>query len=236
MALPVASAMSRPPLSVVIPARLEAERLPLLLADLQQGPAGLVRETFVVDSSPEPDTAAVARLAGAQVLRSEANRGRQLQVGIAAATAPWLLLLHADSRLPTDWGTRMERAMAQAPAAWYFDFQVAAAGLKLRLLEWAVHWRCQLRALPYGDQGLLLPRALLERAGGMRPLPLMEDLDLIQRLQPLAPIRRLGLPLAVHGRRWKRDGVLRTAQRNASLRRAWRQGATEDDLAQRYYR
>ena len=228
--------MSRPPLSVVIPARLEAERLPLLLADLQQGPAGLVRETFVVDSSPEADTAAVARLAGAQVLRSEANRGRQLQVGIAAGTAPWLLLLHADARLPTDWGTRMERTMAKAPAAWYFDFQVAAAGLNLRLLEWAVHGRCQLRALPYGDQGLLLPRALLERAGGMRPLPLMEDLDLIQRLQPLAPIRRLGLPLAVHGRRWKRDGVLRTAQRNAALRRAWRQGATEDDLAQRYYR
>ena len=66
--------MSRPPLAVVIPARLEAERLPLLLADLQQGPAGLVRETIVVDSSPEPDTAAVARQAGAQVLRSEANR------------------------------------------------------------------------------------------------------------------------------------------------------------------
>ena len=228
--------MSRPPLAVVIPARLEAERLPLLLADLQQAPTGLVRETIVVDSSPEPDTAAVAQRAGAQVLRSGANRGRQLQVGIAAATAPWLLLLHADSRLPMGWGTRVERAIADEPAAWYFDFQVAAAGLNLRLLEWAVHWRCQLRALPYGDQGLLLPRALLEQAGGMRPLALMEDLDLIQRLQPLAPIRRLGLPLAVHGRRWRRDGVLKTAQRNAALRRAWRQGATEDELAQRYYR
>lgn len=228
--------MKRPSLAVVIPARQEAQRLPLLLADLQQAPLGLETELIVVDSSADPGTADVAQLAGAQVIRCAANRGLQLQVGIAASTSPWLLLLHADCRLPARWGASVEQAMGQAPAAWYFDFQVAAAGLPLRLLELAVQLRCMIRALPYGDQGLLLPRALLEQAGGMRPLPLMEDLDLIQRLQPLAPLRRLGQPLAVDGRRWRRDGVLRTAERNAGLRRAWRRGATAQELAQRYYR
>ena len=228
--------MKRPSLAVVIPARQEAQRLPLLLADLQQAPLGLETELIVVDSSADPGTADVAQLAGAQVIRCAANRGLQLQVGIAASTSPWLLLLHADCRLPARWGASVEQAMGQAPAAWYFDFQVAAAGLPLRLLELAVQLRCMIRALPYGDQGLLLPRALLEQAGGMRPLPLMEDLDLVQRLQPLAPLRRLGQPLAVDGRRWRRDGVLRTAERNAGLRRAWRRGATAQELAQRYYR
>jgi len=228
--------MNRPSLTVVIPARQEAQRLPLLLADLQQAPPDLVTETIVVDSSPDPETAAVAQLAGAQVVRSQANRGLQLQVGIGASTSRWLLLLHADSRLPLHWGALVERAMTKPPAAWYFDFKVTAAGANLRLLEFAVQWRCRIRALPYGDQGLLLPRSLLNQAGGMRPLPLMEDLDLIQRLQPLAPIRRLGQPLTIDGRRWKRDGVLRTAQRNAALRRDWRQGAIAEALAQRYYR
>ena len=228
--------MKRPSLAVVIPARQEAQRLPLLLADLQQAPLGLETELIVVDSSADPGTADVAQLAGAQVIRCAANRGLQLQVGIAASTSPWLLLLHADCRLPARWGASVEQAMGQAPAAWYFDFQVAAAGLPLRLLELAVQLRCRIRALPYGDQGLLLPRSLLEQAGGMRPLPLMEDLDLVQRLQPLAPLRRLGQPLAVDGRRWRRDGVLRTAERNAALRRAWRRGATAQELAQRYYR
>ena len=225
-------------LAVIIPARQEAQRLPLLLADLQQAPLGLETKLIVVDSSPDQGTADVAQLAGAQVIRCTANRGLQLQVGIAAATSPWLLLLHADCRLPARWGASVERAMGQAPAAWYFDFQVAAAGirLRLRLLELAVQLRCRIRALPYGDQGLLLPRSLLEQAGGMRPLPLMEDLDLVQRLQHLAPLRRLGQPLAVDGRRWRRDGVLRTAERNAGLRRAWRRGATAQELAQRYYR
>ena len=89
--------------------------------------------------------------------------------------------------------------------------------------------------LPYGDQGLLLPRALLEQAGGMAPLALMEDLDLIERLQALAAIRPLGLPLRVDGRRWRQHGVLGTAWRNARLRQAWRHGSSAETLARRYY-
>ena len=43
-------------------------------------------------------------------------------------------------------------------------------------------WRCRLLALPYGDQGLLIPRGLYEALGGFRPLPLMEDVDLVRRI------------------------------------------------------
>ena len=125
--------------------------------------------------------------------------------------------------------------MAAPEAVWAFDLAVEGPGVALRLLEWAVRLRSQLRRLPYGDQGLLLPRALLERAGGIPPLPLMEDLLLIQRLQHLAPIRRLGCPLQVNGRRWQRHGVLGTAWRNARLRQAWRRGISPQHLAHRYY-
>jgi hypothetical protein len=63
----------------------------------------------------------------------------------------------------------------------------------------------------------------------------MEDLVLIQRLQRLAPIHRLGCPLRVNGRRWRRHGVLGTAWRNARLRQAWRRGMSPQQLAERYY-
>jgi len=228
-----------PHLAVVIPVRNEAQRLPLLLADLAQAPAGLVAERLVVDGGSHDGSGTVARLAGATLLHGPANRGYQLQCGVAASTAPWLLLLHGDARLPRDWGAVVQRALALPPAAWHFDLAVEGGGLPLRLLEGAVGLRCRLRRLPYGDQGLLLPRALLERAGGIRPLPLMEDLELVQRLRPLAPLRSLGLPLRVDGRRWRRHGarlgVLRVAWRNAQLRRAWRRGAGAEELAARYY-
>ena len=227
------------PLAVVIPAREEAQRLPLLLADLATAPAGLIRERLVVDGGSRDGSAALARLGGADVLESPAGRGRQLQRGIAASTAPWLLLLHADARLPPGWANAVQRAInggaAAGSCAWCFDLAVGGMGMGLPLLELAVAWRTRWRQLPYGDQGLLLPRQLLEACGGVAPLPLMEDLDLVLRLRRQAAIRSLGLPLQVDGRRWRRHGVLGTAWRNAGLRRAWRRGCSAEELARRYY-
>ena len=227
--------MRSSPLAVVIPSFNEAERLPRLLADLAAGPADLIAERVVVDGGSRDATPELARLGGAQVVHAPAGRGVQLQRGVAATTAPWLLLLHADCRLQRGWAMALRRAMASPEAAWAFDLVVEGPGLSLRLLEQAVRLRTQLRQLPYGDQGLLLSRTLLERAGGIPALPLMEDLLLIQRLQHLVPIRRLGCPLQVNGRRWRRHGVFGTAWRNAQLRHAWRRGSSAERLAQRYY-
>jgi rSAM/selenodomain-associated transferase 2 len=225
-------------LAVVIPTRQEASRLPLLLADLRAAPPGLISELVVVDGGSGDATATAAALAGAQVLHTAPSRGGQLRAGVAATTAPWLLLLHGDARLPQGWPCAVGAALA-APqgdggCAWCFDLAVAGPGLPLRLLELAVFWRTRLRRLPYGDQGLLLPRALLERCGGIAPLPLMEDLELMLRLRRHARIHGLGLPLLVDGRRWRRLGVLGTAWRNAALRQAWRRGCDPAELAKRY--
>lgn len=222
-------------LAVVIPTWNEAERLPALLADLAQAPPGLISERVVADGGSRDGTALLARLSGAQVLASAPGRGRQLQRGIAATTAPWLLLLHADARLCRTWPDVVQQAMQEPAAAWAFDLAIDAGGLSLRLVELAVRLRSQLRQRPYGDQGLLLPRALLLQAGGMPALDLMEDLALIERLQPLTSIRRLAQPLRVDGRRWRQLGVARTTWRNARLRRAWRCGASASSLARLYY-
>ncbi|MFO7629292.1 MAG: TIGR04283 family arsenosugar biosynthesis glycosyltransferase, partial [Prochlorococcaceae cyanobacterium] len=246
--------LAMPQLAVVIPARNEAARLPLLLADLARcGPLRL--ELIVVDGGSSDGTAAVAQLAGARVLASAPGRGQQLAAGVAATSAPWLLLLHADARLPADWAaviagviaeviaTRGEHparssrpaARSSSPAAWYFDLAIEGAGPALRLLEAAVALRSRWRQLPYGDQGLLLPRALLLAAGGVRPLPLMEDLELVQRLRRQARLLPLKRRLRLSDRRWRQLGVLGAALANARLRRAWRRGVSEDELASLYY-
>lgn len=222
------------PLAVVIPARQEASRLPSLLADLASAPE-LVGEVWVVDGGSRDATVAVARLAGAHVLVSAPSRGGQLQRGIAASTAPWLLLLHADGRLPGGWAQAIQQAMRQGPSiGWAFHLGITGASIGLRLVEQLVTWRTAMAQLPYGDQGLLLSRALLEQVGGIQPLPLMEDLELVLRLRAVAPIRLLPGRFLVDGRRWQRLGLLRTCWSNAQLRRAWRQGQDPVLLAERY--
>jgi hypothetical protein len=96
--------------------------------------------------------------------------------------------------------------------------------------------RSRWRRLPYGDQGLLLSRRLHEAAGGIAPLPLMEDLEFVQRLRRHGRISLLPLALLVNGRRWRRLGVWQTLLANARLRRAWRRGAPVEQLLERYYR
>jgi rSAM/selenodomain-associated transferase 2 len=222
------------PLAVVIPARNEAARLPSLLADLALAP-DLVREICVVDGSSTDATNVVARLAGALVLRERPNRGLQLQRGIAATTAPWLLLLHGDGRLPTGWAKTLEQALRHGPeCCWAFHLGIEGSSLGLRLVEQLVAWRTRLVQLPYGDQGLLVERQTLARVGGVAPIPLMEDLDAVLRLRAVVPIRQLAGRYQVDGRRWHQLGWLRTSWRNAQLRRAWRRGTDPNVLAQRY--
>lgn len=224
------------PLSVVIPVRDEARALPPLLADLATAPE-LVAEVLVVDGGSRDASAAAAALAGARVLASPPGRGGQLRCGVAASRAAWLLLLHGDVRLPPDWAASVAAAIGRGESrAWAFHLAIAGRDPALRLVELGVTLRSRWRALPYGDQGLLLSRALYERAGGIAPLPLMEDLEFVERLRRLAPIGLLPGGLQVSDRRWRRLGVWQTALANARLRRAWRRGEPAERLASRYNR
>jgi rSAM/selenodomain-associated transferase 2 len=233
-------------IAVVIAVRNEAERLPLLLADLHQGELPLA-ELVVVDGSSTDATATVARLAGARVVRGAPSRGGQLALGAAVTQADWLLFLHGDGRLPAGWDRAIARELARAiatpqrpnwkyqPSAWYFRLAIDAALPALRLVEWAVALRSQWRQLPYGDQGLLVSRRLYLQVGGFARLPLMEDLDLVLRLKPHCRLRCLGVPLRVDGRRWIERGVWAVGWSNWLLRRAWRRGVASQELASRYY-
>ena len=68
-------------------------------------------------------------------------------------------------------------------------------------------------ALPYGDQGLLIARALYDEVGGFAAIPLMEDVDLVRRLgrRRLAPI---AVPLYSSARRYLDEGYIRRPLRN----------------------
>lgn len=91
-------------ISVVIPARDEADRIgPLLDAILGAGPAGMA-EVIVVDDQSSDATASVAAAAGATVISGTAlpagwaGKAWALQQGIEAATSEWVVTLDADTR------------------------------------------------------------------------------------------------------------------------------------------
>src|SRR5262249_27854315 len=147
--------------------------------------AAIVGEVIVADSSSSDETAAHARAAGARVVVAPRGRGSQLAAGAATATGDWFLFLHADCRPEPGWedavGAFLAGPKAQSHAG-YFDLALDDPAPAARRLERIVAWRCWALALPYGDQGLLIARALYDAVGGFRSLPLMEDVDLVRRL------------------------------------------------------
>src|SRR3989442_815537 len=79
-----------------------------------------------------------------------------------------------------------------------------------RFIELGQTLRQALYGLPYGDQGLLVRRALLEGVGGFPELPLLEDVALLRALRRHTRVRTLPAALVTSGRRYRRDGVVRT--------------------------
>jgi rSAM/selenodomain-associated transferase 2 len=206
-------------ISVVIPTlNAEASLGRTLAALVPAAVDGLVREVIVVDANSTDRTTAIAESAGATVVAAGTGRGAQLAAGAARTRFPWLLFLHADTVLEPGWEREVLRFLegveAQGrPLAAAFRFALDDLGVRPRVLERLVAWRCVLLRIPYGDQGLLVPRPLYDEIGGYRPLPLMEDVDIVRRLGR-ARLRLLQARAVTSAERYRRDGYLRRSSRN----------------------
>jgi rSAM/selenodomain-associated transferase 2 len=216
-------------LSAVIPVLNAEATLPETLAAL----GGAAGEVVVVDGGSTDRTAAVAKAAGARLVAAPRGRGGQLAAGVAEAGGPWLLLLHADTRLGPGWEEAARRAMEAPGRAWHFRFALDDAAPAARRLERAVAWRCRVLGLPYGDQGLLIRRDLLDAVGGIRPLPLMEDVDLVRRIGR-ARLGALDVPAVTSAARWRREGYLRRSARNLLCLGLWFAGVSPRIISRVY--
>src|SRR5581483_7448300 len=181
-------------ISVIIPT-LNAERTlgPTLAALVPAVVDGLVQEAILVDGGSSDETCLIADAAGAHLITAPRGRGTQLDAGAAAARGDWLLFLHADTVLEPSWAEEAKN-----------------------FIERVVSLRCFLFALPYGDQGLLISRQLYDRLGGFRPIPLMEDVDLVRRLKR-SEIAILASRAVTSGARYRREGYLARSLRNLGL-------------------
>jgi rSAM/selenodomain-associated transferase 2 len=193
-----------------------APALPAALAQFDNAKAeGLVADIIVSDGGSVDESVALAQAAGAHVVTGPPGRGEQLAHGAQAARGDWLLFLHADTRLEAGWEAAVTAFIAakgedQAAAfAFALDDDAPAA----RRLERMVEWRCRRLALPYGDQGLLISRKLYDQLGGYRPIPLMEDVDLVRRIGRKR-LTMLDCRAVTGAARYRRDGYLRRSARN----------------------
>ena len=216
-------------LSVVIPTFNAADHL----ADCLDG-TSVADEIVVVDGGSSDSTADIAARHGARLFAAPKGRGLQLRAGAEAARGAWLLFLHADTRLGPQWRAAADAHIRGHPdKAGCFRFRLADPAWQARAVERGVAARTAIFALPYGDQGLLISRRLYDAVGGYRPLPLMEDVDLVRRIGRRRLVA-LGADAFTSSERWRCDGWLRRSSRNLLCLGLYGIGVSPERIARLY--
>ena len=219
-------------LSVVIPALDEAERIEAAIGGALDAPPDPSIELIVVDGGSSDATRELAAAAGARVIACGRGRARQLSAGVRASRGDVLLLLHADTRLPSGWSANVRDALR--------DERVVGGAFRLRFdertpvfrfIEFGARLRSALWRLPYGDQALFMRRSALDAIGGIPDVPIMEDLDLVHRLKRCGRLALLASPALTSARRYRAGGPLRTMLRHWLAAAAWSLGLDRERVA-----
>jgi rSAM/selenodomain-associated transferase 2 len=223
-----------PTLSIIIPVLDEGAMIADALAALapyrERG-----TEVVVVDGGSRDATVEAARPLADRVLAAPRGRGSQMNAGAAAARADVLLFLHADTRLPPDADRIIFLALEQSNRAWgRFDVTIAGRSPLLRVVAAMMNLRSRLTGIATGDQAMFVTREAFAKAGGFPDLPLLEDIVLSRRLKRIGRPVCLAARVTTSGRRWDRDGAVRTILTMWRLRLAFFLGAEPARLARRY--
>ena len=188
-------------LSIIIPAAPDERAHEKLLADL-------------------------APLACEVIVSSETSRAKSLNAGAASARGRYLWFLHADSRVSAGNLEALKTALhQQGDALHYFDLVYAEGGLA-SLNALGANLRARLLDLPYGDQGLCLPKARFEAIGGYPENAAYGEDALFVRRARLSgvPLNRTASSLKTSARAYHEHGWLRlTVQRQRQMIQLMRQ-------------
>lgn len=197
-------------IAVVIPTLDEEEALESLLPQLLEW----ADEVVVSDGGSTDGTREKAVALGVPVVQGPPGRGRQLDLGARSTTAEVLLFLHADTSLPPDARSAIQRAVREGHVGGGFEIRFGGASRLAAVGSRLVNLRSRLTGCPLGDQAQFCTRAIYEELGGFADWPILEDLDMIRRLRKRGRVALLPSPVTTSFRRYGSGGVLQTIATN----------------------
>jgi rSAM/selenodomain-associated transferase 2 len=222
------------PISIIIPTLNSETDLPETLKSLFEGiENNLIRELIISDGGSTDKTKFIANEVGASIVEGYCGRGLQINKGVDKSQGGWILILHADTSLSLDWSVNLMQKINKN-FAYHFKLKIKSKSPFARNLEYWAQIRSKFLGLPYGDQGFLIHRDLLDTIGEFPKIPIMEDIALADKLK--GKIKPLDIMAYTSAEKYHNNGWLRQSMINFLILTQYRFGKDPHKLYRVYYK
>lgn len=225
-------------LSIVVPVLHETEAINPLIEHVRKVGEGEDYEIIVVDGSPEKNT--IDAIKDRDVIKkiSLKGRARQMNAGATVARGEILLFLHVDTKLPQGALRKIREVLQDSMCVGgAFDLELDSDRKSLKFIAWTARIRVRLTQIPYGDQAIFIRKDYFDTLGGYKNIPLMEDVELMERIKKLRrKIYIIKETVRSSPRKWMKEGIFYTTFRNHIIRILYSLGVPPDKLVKLYYK
>lgn len=220
-------------ISIIIPSYKEQDNITGTVNEVRRLACGSEYEVIVADATPGGAVLRALEGSGALALAAPKGRGAQMNAGAAKASGEIFLFLHADTRLPENAFEAIRKTMASGLyGAGAFRLEIDSPRPWLRFIAWTANIRNFFTGTPYGDQAIFVGKELFIKLGGYKELPVMEDLDFMERVKARGGrIAILSEAVRTSARRWETEGMFFTTLMHNALRLLRLAGVAPEKLA-----
>jgi rSAM/selenodomain-associated transferase 2 len=229
-------------ISIIIPVLNESGTIQSTLEYLACQSTGKTIEIVVVDADPDAITLKAIDFKNPpglllKTVTSDKGRGTQMNKGAELASGPILLFLHADTLLPEGGIDAVFSVLQNSNlVGGAFDLGIRSSRWGYRIIETVATARSRITRLPYGDQAIFLRKDYFYLIGGYSPIPIMEDVDIMQRIKKRGDvIEIIDKRVQTNPRRWEKEGMVFSTLRNWILMMLYLMGVSPHKLG-RYYK
>lgn len=224
----------KPVISIIIPVYNEEKTILRLLNHLKLHQNGYAVEIVVVDGNSDDRTLAKARRAGVKCLVSKKKgRAAQMNLGVQESSGEILYFVHADSIPPKTYADDILHSLSEGYEAGCYRFKFNSSHPMLKINSYFTRFnRLMCRG---GDQTLFIKRDLFEELGGYKEeFDIMEDFDLVNRIQKKSTFKIIDDDVIVSARKYSNNSYVKVNFVNLVIFSMYFAGATQQTMLHAY--